>query len=107
MRSGIAITINAVAAIPSGYVAFSAGPVVRVTPNDQATDQTSFSITAKGAGTLTLTAAVTLGEDPCSSADLQFRYSNPDNTANVLHAIDFVRLIRFIRLWRKLGLTIQ
>jgi hypothetical protein len=45
--------------------------------------------------------------DLCSGASLQFRYANPDNTANMLHAIDFVRLIRFIRLWRKLGLTIE
>lgn len=45
--------------------------------------------------------------DTCSVADLQFRYSNPDNKANILRAFDFVRLLRFIRLWRKLGLTIQ
>ena len=105
--SGIAAAINASAAIHAGYVAFSAGPVVRVAPNDQATDQSSFSITATSAGTLTATAAVITGADLCSSVDLQFRYSNPDNTANVLQAIDFVRLIRFIRLWRKLGLSIE
>jgi GH18 family chitinase len=45
--------------------------------------------------------------DLCSAAALQLRYTNPDNAANTLHAIDFVRLIRFIRLWRKLGLTIE
>ncbi len=45
--------------------------------------------------------------DLCSAAALQFRYANPDNTANTLRAIDFVRLIRYIRLWRKLGLTIE
>ncbi|HEX5271715.1 MAG TPA: neuraminidase-like domain-containing protein [Gemmataceae bacterium] len=45
--------------------------------------------------------------DLCSAAALQFRYSNLDNAANTLHAIDFVRLIRFVRLWRKLGWTIE
>ena len=45
--------------------------------------------------------------DLCTLSGLQFRYSNPDNTANTLQPIDFVRLLRFIRLWQKLGLTIQ
>src|SRR5262249_26389464 len=44
--------------------------------------------------------------DQCSASVLQFRYSNPDNTANTLSATDFVKLIRFIRLWRKLGLSV-
>ena len=39
----------------------------------------------------------------CSGAALQLRYSNPDNTANLLTGTDFVKLIRFIRLWRKLA----
>ncbi len=39
----------------------------------------------------------------CSGADLQFRYSNPDNSANLLTADDFTRLIRFVRLWQKLA----
>ncbi len=43
----------------------------------------------------------------CPIEVLQFRYANPDTNANTLHAIDFVRLLRFIRLWRKLGLTIE
>ncbi len=45
--------------------------------------------------------------DPCSAAALQFRYSDPDNSANALTATDFVKLIRFIRLWQKLGLGIE
>ena len=40
--------------------------------------------------------------DDCSGADLQLRYSNPDDTANLLTAADFTRLIRFVRLWQKL-----
>ena len=40
--------------------------------------------------------------DECSGASLQFRYSNPDNTQNLLSATDFIKLIRFIRLWQKL-----
>jgi hypothetical protein len=45
--------------------------------------------------------------DLCSMDNVEFRYANPDNTANSLQPLDFVRLLRFIRLWRKLGLTIQ
>ena len=39
----------------------------------------------------------------CSGASLQLRYSNPDNTANLLSGTDFLKLIRFIRLWGKLA----
>jgi peptidoglycan hydrolase-like protein with peptidoglycan-binding domain len=39
----------------------------------------------------------------CSGTTLQFRYSNPDNTKNLLSGTDFVKLIRFIRLWQKLA----
>jgi hypothetical protein len=45
--------------------------------------------------------------DQCSGSTLQFRYTNPDNNANALTAADFVKLIRFIRLWQKLGLSIE
>ncbi len=43
------------------------------------------------------------GNADCSGASLQLRYSNPDTTANLLSGTDFLKLIRFIRLWRKLG----
>ena len=39
----------------------------------------------------------------CSGASFQLRYSNPDSTANLLSGTDYLKLIRFIRLWRKLG----
>ena len=39
----------------------------------------------------------------CSGAALQLRYSNPDNTPNLLTGTDLLKLIRFIRLWRKLA----
>lgn len=42
----------------------------------------------------------------CDGSLLRFRYSNPDVNANKLSETDFVKLIRFIRLWRKLGLSI-
>jgi hypothetical protein len=45
--------------------------------------------------------------DQCSGDTLQFRYSNPDNSANKISATDFVKLMRFIRLWKKLRLTIR
>jgi hypothetical protein len=38
---------------------------------------------------------------------MEFRYANPDMTANQLRAFEFVRLYRFIRLWQKLGWTID
>lgn len=46
-------------------------------------------------------------DDICSFEHLEFRYANPDNTANTLGAFEFLRLIRFIRLWRKLGWSIE
>lgn len=45
--------------------------------------------------------------DLCSFDKLEFRYANPDNNANSLRAFEFIRLIRFIRLWKKLGWTIE
>jgi peptidoglycan hydrolase-like protein with peptidoglycan-binding domain len=44
----------------------------------------------------------TTGAIDCSGAQLQLRYANPDNTANMLSATDWLKLVRFIRLWRKL-----
>ena len=44
--------------------------------------------------------------DPNSAASLELCFCDPDLAARKLHPIDFVRLIRFIRLWRKLALTI-
>ena len=37
---------------------------------------------------------------------MQLRYANPDNTANKLSQTDLTQLMLFIRLWKKLGLTI-
>jgi hypothetical protein len=45
--------------------------------------------------------------DQCDAGQLKFRYTNPDAAANKLGEIDFLKLIRFIRLWRKLGLSIE
>ena len=39
----------------------------------------------------------------CSGATLQLRYSNPDNGGGLLSGTDYLKLIRFIRLWLKLG----
>ena len=49
----------------------------------------------------------TAAEDLCSFDKLEFRYANPDNNVNKLRAFEFVRFIRFIRLWKKLGWTIE
>lgn len=49
----------------------------------------------------------TAESDLCSFDRLEFRYANPDNVTNQLRAFEYVRLIRFIRLWKKLGWTIE
>jgi Neuraminidase-like domain/Salmonella virulence plasmid 28.1kDa A protein len=54
---------------------------------------------------ITLTNPTAVG-DPCSFDQLELRYSNPDNNTNRLRPFEFVRLLRFIRLWKKLGWTI-
>jgi Neuraminidase-like domain/Salmonella virulence plasmid 28.1kDa A protein len=45
--------------------------------------------------------------DPCSFDRLEFRYTNPDRNTNQIRPFEFIRLIRFIRLWKKLGWTID
>src|SRR6266404_330591 len=53
----------------------------------------------------------TASADPCSFDRLEFRYSKPmaalDDTSTRLGAVEFFRLMRFIRLWKKLGWTIE
>jgi hypothetical protein len=46
-------------------------------------------------------------DDLCAIDELELRYANPDTATNDLRAIDFVRLARFVRLWRKLGWTVD
>lgn len=46
-------------------------------------------------------------EDVCSFDHVELRYSNPDMGANQLRAIEFIRISRFIRLWKKLGWSIE
>lgn len=49
--------------------------------------------------------------DPCNFDTLEFRFSkpmaNPADTSTRLGAVEFVRLLRFIRLWKKLEWTIE
>lgn len=49
--------------------------------------------------------------DPSGTSDtfdaLEFRYTHPDMAANAVRPFELVRLYRFIRLWRKLGWTIE
>ncbi len=45
-------------------------------------------------------------EDICGFEKLEFRYASPDFDNNQLQAVEFLKLLRFIRLWRKLGWTI-
>jgi hypothetical protein len=42
-----------------------------------------------------------------SFEDMAFRYSDPAKLAQNLSTTDFVRMMRFIRLWKRLGWTIQ
>jgi peptidoglycan hydrolase-like protein with peptidoglycan-binding domain len=61
-------------------------------------------------GLITLTDP-TDNPDPCNFDDLEFRYAKPmtnaADTSTRLGAAEFVRLLRFIRLWQKLGWTIE
>lgn len=43
----------------------------------------------------------------CGFDELEFRYADPDKLALNIRPFEFVRLIRFIRLWKKLGWTIE
>ena len=43
----------------------------------------------------------------CKFNKSELRYSLPDNTKNFLKEIDYWRFLRFIRLWKKLGWTIE
>lgn len=116
IASGIAADITAAAAAAlaansnadANYTSFAVGEVVYISPNNQSdASDSNFTITASGAGGILLTAATIDNTDLCSPENLWFRYSNPDNTRNQLQAVDFIRLLRFIRLWQKLGLTIE
>jgi Neuraminidase-like domain/Tachylectin len=61
---------------------------------------------AKIMGLITLADPTNRG-DVCSFDHLEFRYANPDNLASLVRPIEFIRLIRFIRLWKKLGWSIE
>ena len=40
--------------------------------------------------------------DPCDFSQMEFRYGDPTANGSEVRAIEFVRLLRFIRIWRKL-----
>lgn len=61
---------------------------------------------AKIMGLITLTNPTAIA-DPCRFDQLEFRYANPDNNTNQARPFEFIRLIRFIRLWKKLGWSIE
>jgi hypothetical protein len=46
-------------------------------------------------------------EDICSFDTVELRYALPDFASNKLKPIEFLKLLRFIRLWRKLGWSIE
>ncbi len=46
-------------------------------------------------------------DDVCSFDKLEFRYVDPAKLQSCISDFEFVRLIRFIRLWKKLGWTIE
>src|SRR5262249_59605952 len=45
--------------------------------------------------------------DQCDFGAVQLRYANPDMTANRLTDLSYHRLNRFIRIWKKLGWSIE
>jgi hypothetical protein len=54
-----------------------------------------------------LTLASPDAADECSFEKLQFRYADPAKADELVKPLEFVRLLRFIRLWRKLGWSIE
>lgn len=53
----------------------------------------------------------TANNNPCNFDTLEFRYARPmaelGDTSTRLGVVEFIRLLRFIRLWKKLGWTIE
>ena len=47
------------------------------------------------------------GHDECNFADVELRFALPDMNANRLTALAYHKLLRFIRLWKKLGWSID
>ncbi|WP_374427722.1 neuraminidase-like domain-containing protein [Paracoccus sp. (in: a-proteobacteria)] len=43
------------------------------------------------------------GQDPCSFDDVHLRRADPDPQQNRLRALDYRRMLHFLRLWRRLG----
>jgi hypothetical protein len=52
-------------------------------------------------------ADLTTEENPCNFDELEFRYTDPEKSDEPINGFEFLRLIRFIRLWKKLGWTIE
>lgn len=48
-----------------------------------------------------------VGLNICNFDTLRFRYADPDKLALQIDAFEFIRMIRFIRLWKKLDWTIE
>ena len=46
-------------------------------------------------------------EEICAFDQFELRYADPNFSENVLQPIEFLKLLRFIRLWKKLGWTIE
>lgn len=58
-------------------------------------------------GLITLT-STTDDPDPCNFDTLEFRHTQPAaDDSNRLDEVEFVRLLRFVRLWKKTGWTIE
>ncbi|HVZ38032.1 MAG TPA: neuraminidase-like domain-containing protein [Candidatus Kapabacteria bacterium] len=71
------------------------------------TDNTNY---ARIMGLITLT-DTTNNADPCSFDTIELRFATPmanvNDTSTRLTAVEYFRLMRFIRLWKKLGWTIE
>jgi Neuraminidase-like domain len=107
---GLKATLNTPASTAAAFIqALPAGldptPYGGAAPDDyQAVVDwvTSDAIYDQIMGLVTITSTPGNGND-CSGADLQLRYANPDPAASLLSATDFLKIIRFIRLWQKLA----
>jgi peptidoglycan hydrolase-like protein with peptidoglycan-binding domain len=91
-----------IASLPAGLDARAYGGSYPEDDNAVVAWVTNAANFADISGIITL-ANPTSNPDECAGSSFAFRYLN----GNPLSATDFTKLIRFIRLWQKLGLTIE
>ena len=95
------IAAQFIAALPAGLDAMQYGGAYPTDYQAVVSWVTSPQVYPLLTDLITITDPTGTGDD-CSGASLQFRYSSP-NAGDPLSGTDFLKLIRFIRLWQKLA----